>query len=166
MYRSGVVYIYIYYIIYLYIYRQIRVLIRKTLPRFQHIAKLNNAAVWYNQLEYTWSSVEDLDMALLLQKEEDTLIFRSVRRRIFNPRGWMLKSRAFRAELKPLHIGVYVCVPVITCSLQVGESFIPLGCEGTEQLGEPCGDYGFGIRGIRACGKPWRLWVLRYRSRT
>ena len=88
-----------------FIYGHITVTVNKTLPRFQHVAKSKNAALWDDQLEWTWSCVDDRDMDWLLRKEENTRVFRLARRRMFERRGWMLKSRAFKSEIKQSQIG-------------------------------------------------------------
>ena len=83
----------------------IRVTIKNTLPVLQHVKTLKNAVIWDDQLEYTWSWVDDRDMDWVLRKEEDTRVFRLARRRMSRRRGWMLKSRAFKTEMKQLHVG-------------------------------------------------------------
>ena len=88
-----------------FVFRQIAITFKKTLPRFQNVAKSKNASLWDDQLECTWTWVDDRDMDRLLQKEEDTRVFRLARRRMSRRRGWMLKSRAFKSETKQSQIG-------------------------------------------------------------
>ena len=79
--------------------------IKKTFPtRLQHVITLKNWLIWDHQLASTWSLMDDLDMERLLGKEEDTRIFRIVRRKMSKRRRWMLKSRAFKTEVNKLHI--------------------------------------------------------------
>ena len=44
-------------------------------------------------------------MDRLLGKEKDARVFRLTRQKMSKRRGWMLKSRAFKSEMKELHVG-------------------------------------------------------------
>ena len=77
--------------------------------------------MWDNQLDYTWSWLDDCDMDRLLRKEDDTRVFRLARQRMSKRRGWMLKSRAFKLGMKPLRIGslrVCTCYHLFSSSWQ------------------------------------------------
>ena len=83
----------------------IKLTVKKTLFLFNSTASAENIVVWDDRLAKPKSCADDCDMDRLLQKEEDTRRFRIARRIMSKRRGWMLKSRAFKVGMWPVHRG-------------------------------------------------------------
>ena len=118
---------------------QLRATLKKTLPRFEHVAKSKNPMIWGEPLECPWSRAGDQDLERLFQKEEDTRVFRLARRAMSKRRGWTLKSHAFKVEDKQLrtrHIRARACSYLFSSKLR------------------KC--YSVGMRGKREAQSTWR----------
>ena len=65
----------------------IRLTVNKTLPRHHHGTASKQAVIWDNRLNYACDWVDDSVMDRILQKEEDTRMFRLARRILRKRRG-------------------------------------------------------------------------------